>query len=54
MRCDLCKGHVDVGKMLCDSCAEAIRRLVRITKVSLNEPEGPKRVLVAQGVAAAP
>ena len=31
MKCELCKCNLNFSQILCDSCAEAIRRLVRIT-----------------------
>jgi len=52
MKCDLCKGNLGASSVLCDSCAEAIRRLVRINHAPPKEEKG--RAAAAQGVAAAP
>jgi hypothetical protein len=40
MRCELCRRDVDPPRTLCDTCAEAIRRLMRITA---GPEDGPLR-----------
>ena len=52
MKCDLCKGRVIAETLLCDSCAEAILRLVRIAKPSSNQ--APARGVASLRMAAAP
>jgi hypothetical protein len=50
MKCDLCKGNVGGSSVLCDSCTEAIRRLVRINRTPpIEEEKGRAR---AQGTGA--
>jgi hypothetical protein len=40
MKCELCKRDLDWSCNLCETCADAIQRLVRITKGPLEfEPE---------------
>ena len=52
MKCDLCKGNLGMSNVLCDSCAEAIRRLVRINHAPLQEEKG--RAVAAQGAGVTP
>jgi uncharacterized Zn finger protein (UPF0148 family) len=52
MKCDLCKGPLGTGRVLCDSCGEAIRRLVRITTGPSKENAESARAMAAHGMAA--
>jgi len=49
MKCELCKRDLNFSRTLCDTCADAIRRLLRLTN---DPPEGEARRHKIAGVAA--